>query len=490
MARKINVRNEQLQAWKRLSMAIGNEDIPRIRQLMGRAYREGRSVYSMLEDVDRAARRLYRPRGYDEADFQRTFLIYKLGGRSAATIAQRTFGLPSINATISHIVTNPLRSSAQFPTVLEMLSNIQCIYPREQSVSGNIKVGVVMQIDEIKIQERLRWDPRSNMILDIILDCLKKKEIHLATEATVIACSILSNVPSEYAAKPFVISGSCNADRRLYCIASDGDAHRRAALISITLKDKPSPNSRLHEILSPLPLFNMLCGPDEITCDFDWKHVLKHFRNTDLRQRGFSIDGVLITVEILHGHLLSLGISSSTVNSILMPNDKQDVVLMMKLLHAIASLPECDSNAHPSVVATCRVLRLLGKVYFFLLQAYLNVELCLDQQLAYLSAAAHLILALYHINKGDFIPVQLYFNVESMIKNVYCGVSKVQIDNPSGQFWITLLGTDGLEKVFGKVCTMVGGDTNADQLQLTNHIDRAVQCINILEEHPDWGANS
>ena len=78
----------------------------------------------------------------------------------------------------------------------------------------------------------------------------------------------------------------------------------------------------------------------------------------------------------------------------------------------------------------------------------------------------------------------------SMIKNVYFCVAKTQIDNPTAQFWIILLGTDGLEKVFGKVRTMVGGDTNADQLQLANHIDGAVQCINILEEHPEWGAGS
>ncbi|KAF8990460.1 hypothetical protein BDQ17DRAFT_1433746 [Cyathus striatus] len=155
------------------------------------------------------------------------------------------------------------------------------------------------------------------------------------------------------------------------------------------------------------------------------------------------------------------------VNSLLSPNDKQDVILMIKLLNAIASLPECKPNASPTVITTHRILHL-----------------------THLSAAVHLILALYHSNKGDFIPVQLYFDVVSMIKNIYISVGKTQIDSPTSKFWIILLGTDGLEKVFGKVQTMVGGDTNADQLQLTNCIDGAVQCINILEEHPEWGADS
>ena len=69
---------------------------------------------------------------------------------------------------------------------------------------------------------------------------------HIIQQATVIAASILSDVPSEYTAKPFVISGSCKREtvadqerllraattslrksqevnkRRIYCVASDG----------------------------------------------------------------------------------------------------------------------------------------------------------------------------------------------------------------------------------------------------------------------------
>ena len=132
----------------------------------------------------------------------------------------------------------------------------------------------------------------------------------------------------------------------------------------------------------------------------------------------------------------------------------------------------------------------LCHVYANLLKAYLDISLSLNDQLAHLSTAAHLILAMYNKDKGNFIPVQTCFDVMSMIKNVYFSVAKTQIDNPAGSFWIILLGTDGLEKVFGKVRTMVGSDTHADQLQLTNRIDGAVQCINILEKHPEWGGQS
>jgi len=201
-ARKLNTRNRHLEGWKRLIMAVGRDDIPRLRSLIATECRHGRSVFSMLEKIDRAALGTYRPRGYDEADFQRAFLLYKLGGRSAAKIAQRTLGIPSIDTAKRHIVTKPLRSSAAFPTTLEMSSNISSIYPKVPVNDVAPTKGMVIQVDEIKLQERLRWDPRSNMILgvcrehgsqcslefrsetqaDLILDRLKKNEIHLASE--------------------------------------------------------------------------------------------------------------------------------------------------------------------------------------------------------------------------------------------------------------------------------------------------------------------
>ncbi|KAF8869844.1 hypothetical protein CPB84DRAFT_1693712 [Gymnopilus junonius] len=276
-----------------------------------------------------------------------------------------------------------------------------------------------------------------------------------------------------------------------YCIASDRDSRRCCALIAITLTSTPSPMSKLHHLLSSLPFFNLKCGNDELTCDFHWKHVLKQFRNTLLWMlKGMTLNGIPISMSTLKFHLVACGMPESTADALLAPNDKQDVILMIKLLHSISLLPPASSTDSPMIQATRRVLHLLGRIYHHLLSAYLDVELSLHDQLVHLSAVAHLILAMYHKDKGDFIPVQTFFDVMSMIKNVHFCVAKTQIDNPEGSFWIILLGTDGLEKVFGKVHTMVGNDTNADQLQLANHIDGTVQCVKILELHPEWGGQA
>ena len=276
----------------------------------------------------------------------------------------------------------------------------------------------------------------------------------------------------------------------MYCLASDGDSRRRRALIAIALLRPLDPSSRIYPLLCKLPLFNLMCGENDITADFDWKHVLKRFRNTLLRLKGIEIDGVAISTSIIKAHLVSNGMSSYEAEELLDPDDKQDVVLMTKLLLAISLLPDATDEDRLLSKSTRRVLRLLGRIYDCLLSSYMDVELSLNQQLERLSTAAHLILAIYFQDKGNFIPVQTCFDAMSMIKNIFFCVAKTQVDDPEVLFWLILLGTDGLEKVFGKVRTITGNDTNADQFQLANRIDGAVKCVNILEKHPEWGGQA
>lgn len=201
--RAIGVRNLHIDAWKRVHMAIMTSDIPRLRSLLLVAYRAGTSVVSLLEKVKLAAERKYSPKSYDEAQYQLGYLMYMIGGRAAADLAYTTLGIPSIDTSKRHVSTNPLVSSASFPTNTELLHNLNACYPKP-SVAVTGKKGMTIQIDEIKIQERLRWDPKSNKILgvcrehsgqcsldfcsmnqaDELLGCLQTDVVHLATEVS------------------------------------------------------------------------------------------------------------------------------------------------------------------------------------------------------------------------------------------------------------------------------------------------------------------
>ena len=117
---------------------------------------------------------------------------------------------------------------------------------------------------------------------------------------------------------------------------------------------------------------------------------------------------------------------------------------------------------------------------------YLCVDLSLSEQIEHLSAAAHLALALYKSSGKDFIPMGLYIDVMIMIKNALFCVAKAKVDDPDGELWIILLGTDRLEELFGILRTMVGNDANLDILQLVSRLSGTTEVSNILAKYPQW----
>ena len=85
-SRMLGVRNQYIDGWKCLAIAVSRENIPRIKSLMAAAQHAGASVFSILDRIKKVAQRTYSPKGYEEADYQLGYLIYKIGGRAAAIL--------------------------------------------------------------------------------------------------------------------------------------------------------------------------------------------------------------------------------------------------------------------------------------------------------------------------------------------------------------------------------------------------------------------
>ncbi|KAJ7797276.1 hypothetical protein B0H14DRAFT_2389911, partial [Mycena olivaceomarginata] len=64
-------------------------------------------------------------------------------------------------------------------------------------------------------------------------------------------------------------------------------------------------------------------------------------------------------------------------------------------------------------------------------------------------------------------------------KNVFFCVAKTQIDDPDGRPRLILLGTDPVKLSFAKVRTISKG---------AGRLTAAVECQNILGEHPEWSS--
>ncbi|KAJ6614384.1 hypothetical protein B0H10DRAFT_2177014 [Mycena sp. CBHHK59/15] len=519
LSRTLLVRATHLTAHSRLMIAVGRGDVPRIHSIVANCRKNGDSIFTCVEKIERAAKGTFNHKSYTHADHQLLYLLLKLGGRAVAELGHRCFGLPAISTARRHVATVPLKTSPHAPTKQEMLHNLDTAFPipYPPPSDGSVGPGFQIMIDEIKVEGRMRWDPRTNMILGLCREhstefelnflgveqaealhaTLAKNTVHLASEATVAANTSFSDVPICNVAHPFIVAPTCKREStndqrilleaardaanakaehiggRLYCMSSDGDNRRRNATIFFTFDREVDCDGPLFQKLGDLPLFDYHCGLGDLTGNIDIKHILKHLRNTLIRLLASTIDGVVLLWELIKQHLLrDSRHSAQHIDKLLNPNDRQHVKLMYDLMSAIAN--------------TRRILRLLGCLHRHILEAYTNIKLSLHEQLVHISAAMHLMLALYSKEAGRFVPSQTYFDFMTAGKNRFFCVEKTQIDDPDGQFWIILPGSDPLEKTFGQVRTITGSDSNADMSQLGNRLSAAVECDNILAEHPEW----
>jgi len=83
---------------------------------------------------------------------------------------------------------------------------------------------------------------------------------------------------------------------------------------------------------------------------------------------------------------------------------------------------------------------------------YVCADLNLDEQLIHLSVAVHMAFFLYRdcSARTQFMPTQSYVDIMIMVKNMFYCVAKAKVDNPHGNFYPILLGTDRLEMFFGQ----------------------------------------
>lgn len=237
---------------------------------------------------------------------------------------------------------------------------------------------------------------------------------------------------------------------------------------------------------------NLLVGENDITADKDPKHVIKQCQNFSICKSGVMVNGFVITPGLLRFHLQANKVPSHQIDNLLNPTDRQDVPLCYTLMKEIWSLPAPAPMDKLSFVLARNALIMLGSFFCHLVLPYVQVTLSLHEQLAHLSAAAHLTAFLFTSNgaRSKVMPSLTYKDIIILVKNPFFSIAKAKISTPDMEFYIILLGTDHLESTFGIVQSIVGNDANADLLTLTYQLSHVVECLNIFAEHPSWDCST
>ena len=279
---------------------------------------------------------------------------------------------------------------------------------------------------------------------------------------------------------------SCNSGLHTISIALDGESRRGQALVQFTFKKKLRQESEIYDLLSTLEMMNLEVGDDDVTADKDYKHVFKRLRNLLLCNKGIYVFRIHIKPAGIRSHWHSNQVSMQHSSFLLNPEDKQDVRLAYDLLHEIWKLPDASPDDSPGFRDHRFALQILGELFRNIVVPYVCINLSLSEQLIHLSFAAHLLIGIWSDEKATtrLMPTQLYVDIMIMIKNAYFCVAKAKVDNPNGEFWLTLLGTDRLETLFGILRTMVGNDANLDILQLGQRLIGTTEVSTILAKYP------
>ncbi|KAJ7814764.1 hypothetical protein B0H14DRAFT_3746965 [Mycena olivaceomarginata] len=539
-SRNLLTQTGTLSDYKRFVVAIGSGKVQRVDRVVRACIKQKRGIRGMIETFVRAQKGLYNPAKSEEDDMIGVAVL-KLAGVRVAEIVHRALGLPGVTTLRNRMITPPLTASPGAPEVQEIEKNIEaCFAGIMEALTSKKVVHLIVMIDEIALEKRIRWDPRTNYFLglcrehahnvglqfngegdlDELMNALEKKIdaegkesslVHNAAEATVAAVGIMSEDTRLYSARPILVSGDCKRESgsehaksvlnpvlraletkkdltrlRTICLASDGETRRGAAFMIKTWKRKLSPTSNIYPLLKDLQFMNFMVGDDDLTGDKDPKHVDKRWRNSIIRDRGIRVLGIDLKPGIIRTHLQSVGHTADHIRSAFNPEDKQNVKLAFDLLKDIWTLPPCPLGTNPGIAAAREALRTLGKLLYHFVSPYICVDFSLSEQLEHLSAAAHLALALFRRDGKHFMASLLYTDIMIIIKNVYFCVAKTKVDDPMGKFWLILLGTDRLEELFGILRTMIGNDANCDMLQILDRLRGTTEVSTILTKYPHW----
>ncbi|KAG1847481.1 hypothetical protein C8R48DRAFT_615602, partial [Suillus tomentosus] len=291
-------------------------------------------------------------------------------------------------------------------------------------------------------------------------------------------------------------SGAVTAVGPVWSVATDGDATRRAAGHRLFLKNPLSSESPLYGILSNMPGLNTFTGDDEITLDFDTKHIIKRKGYCTLIRSPAGItlnNGRVINAMMLSRYLVWLpAYDEASVTKLLHPDDPQDVPRAVELMLAIIEFSKSqqpivqdpfstDVDTRADIIS----ITVLSSVLESIILPFTNVNLSLTEQVQYLSRLAHLTFTLFRSHRRAFLSNQLYYDTHTMLKNVVFCITKQQILDPRASFFLGDTGDDRLEVHFGRT-RMIGGHNSACTFsQVVDRLGAAKDIDGVFKRHPD-----
>ncbi|KAG1796095.1 hypothetical protein EV424DRAFT_1334292, partial [Suillus variegatus] len=518
-------------------------DIPRLQQIINVALCNGASVRQVVNKLEDALEGVYHPRGYDASDLDIAMLIYRLGGHQLLFALNQKLAIPSLRT---------LRTQSAFtvltPTIGPICNehfdqNIHAVVLSNCTSSASL-CGVSLMIDEIALEEMavhfskfnkvggLCW--KHSHLVDPVLRTYESAvniaqkihdgEVHLGKELTVIGASCFG----QDEIFPILVAPTCKTENAydmeqnlsraiarwnvtgaavhvglVWSLATDGDATRHAAGHKLFVKTLLHQDSPLFGTLINMPGLNLFTGDNEVTLDFDFKHIFKHeffcYCNRcicTLLQSPTGVvlnNGRIINSMMLARYLVWLpAYDEAAVTKLLHPDDPQDVPHAVELILAIIEFTKLQHTTVADSFSTdietradLQSITLLSALLESIVLPFTNISLSLSEQVTLLSRYSHLAFAVFHAHRRSFMSYQLYYDTQTMTKNSMFCITKQQDLDSHAPFFLGNVRDDPLEILFGRT-RMIGGHNSASSYaQALNHLGAAKDIDGVFRRHPE-----
>ncbi|KAJ7670327.1 hypothetical protein B0H17DRAFT_1209427 [Mycena rosella] len=390
LTRKLGTCMKKLTDYRRLAFAVAESNFPRLKQLLATGLRNGaspRKLVNLLGDVAEGLE--YNPRpSTDSRTVDISLMSYILGGRKLLYALSHGCGIPSLRTLRRHLSFTRIMPTIGTIRVDDILHNIREVVLKPREAAGRTKLrGVSLMIDEVALEERavhfrhtnsvggLCWRHSSavNLVLNTyesavqLAKDIKDGKVHLAKEMTVVAAFCFG----ERGTYPIVALPTCKVK------AADSSTVYQVVTEAWNRLAADKSTSRIHGTLAAMRGLNLYTGLDEVTLDFDFKHIFKRICTLLRSQAGIILNnGRLINPAMLARYLIRLpSQTAETVHKLLFPNDPQDVPRAIELMQASIALGTLDyGDMDADTCSDVDALRLLGSVIKAACNVYIQVK--------------------------------------------------------------------------------------------------------------------
>ncbi|KAG1858796.1 hypothetical protein DFJ58DRAFT_840379 [Suillus subalutaceus] len=446
-------------------------------QIVNVALRNGASIHAVVNKLEDALEGVYHPQGYDASDLDIAMLVYRLGGHQLLFALSQKLTIPSLRT---------LRTRSAFTVLTPTIGpihnehfdqNIHAVVLSNLTSSTSL-CGVSLMIDEIALEEMavhfskynkvgsLCW--KHSHLVDPVLQTYESAvniaqkihngEVHLGKELTVIGAS-------------WNATGAAAQIGPVWSLATDGDATRRAASHKLFLKIPLPQDSPLFGTLINMLGLNLFTGDNEVTLDFDFKHIFKHeffcYRNRCICTLLWSPTGVvlnngrIINSMMLARYLMWLpAYDEAAVTKLLHPDDPQDVPRAVKLILAIIEFSKLQHTIVADSFST-------------------DIETRADlQSITLLSALLESIVL-------PFTDISLSLSEQTMTKNSMFCIAKQQALDSHAPFFLGDVGDDPLKIIFGHTRIIGGHNSASSYAQALDCLGTAKDIDGVFRRHPN-----